>query len=88
MAEKPDRIRVDTTQAPVALLTACQPWYIKLWQGIGGRKFIALIIGSGVYVWKGEISLNYLLLLCAYMGANVALDYLRGRNGGKPSNGG
>ena len=58
-----------------------KPWYVALWDAFGGRKYVAVIIGTVVYLYQGEISTNYLLLLCAYMGANILKEVANGKNG-------
>ncbi len=57
-------------------------FFAGFWEGIGGRKFLALLLASGVYVWKGTFDFNLALIFAAYMGANI-LTKIVGRKGRK-----
>jgi hypothetical protein len=52
----------------------------KLWESIGGRKFLALCLACGVYCYKGTFDFNLALIFAAYMGANVLTKFVGERN--------
>jgi hypothetical protein len=52
----------------------------KAWEAIGGRKFLALVLACGVYVWKGSFDFNLALIFAAYMGANILARFVDGKN--------
>jgi hypothetical protein len=47
---------------------------LRLWAAVGGRKFMALVIACVMELATGGISQNLLLVIIAFMGANVAKD--------------
>jgi hypothetical protein len=54
----------------------------RIWEALGGKKFMAVIIGTGVVFYRGDLPTNFLLLLCAYMGANILNKYVDGKSNG------
>jgi hypothetical protein len=60
----------------------------KLWESIGGRKFLALLLACGVYCYKGTFDMNLALIFIAYMAANVGVKWLDGKPQIGPTNGG
>lgn len=47
---------------------------VRLWSAVGGRKFMALVIACVMELATGGISQNLLLVIIAFMGANVVKD--------------
>jgi hypothetical protein len=60
-----------------------KPWYGRLWDALGGKKYVAVLMGTVVVYFKGDIPPNYLILLGLYMGANILTRYVDGQNGKK-----
>ncbi len=52
---------------------------MKIWEAIGGRKFLALTLACIVYVWTGRFDFNLALIFAAYMGANVLTKLVNGK---------
>ncbi len=52
----------------------------KLWETIGGRKFLALVLACLVYSWTGMFDFNLALIFAAYMGANVLTKFIGEKN--------
>jgi hypothetical protein len=50
-----------------------------MWDAIGGRKFLALVLACGVYIWTGSFDLNLALIFAAYMGANILTKLVNGK---------
>lgn len=46
----------------------------RLWAAVGGRKFMALIIACVMELVTGGITQNLLIIIIAFMGANVVKD--------------
>jgi hypothetical protein len=53
---------------------------MKIWEAIGGRKFLALVLACIVYGWTGTFDFNLALIFAAYMGANVLTKLVSGKN--------
>ncbi len=53
----------------------------RFWEGLGGRKFLALCLACGVYIYRGTFDFNLALIFAAYMGANVLARFIDGKNG-------
>lgn len=53
---------------------------MKIWEAIGGRKFLALVLACVVYGWKGTFDFNLALIFAAYMGANVLTKLVNGKS--------
>ena len=54
---------------------------MKIWEAIGGRKFLALTLACTVYIWTGRFDFNLALIFAAYMGANVLTKLVHGKRG-------
>lgn len=54
---------------------------MKIWDAIGGRKFLALVLACIVYVWTGRFDFDLALIFAAYMGANVLTKLVTGKRG-------
>ena len=52
---------------------------MKFWEAIGGRKFLALLLACGIYIWTGTFDFNLALIFAAYMGMNI-LAKMVGKN--------
>jgi hypothetical protein len=52
---------------------------MKIWEAIGGRKFLALMLACIVYVWTDRFDFNLALIFAAYMGANVLTKLVNGK---------
>jgi len=52
---------------------------MKIWEAIGGRKFLALALACIVYAWTGRFDFNLALIFAAYMGANVLTKLVNGK---------
>ncbi len=50
-----------------------------MWEAIGGRKFLALVLACGVYVWKGTFDINLAIIFATYMGANILTKFVGGK---------
>jgi hypothetical protein len=49
---------------------------LKFWSFIGGRKFLVLVLATGLcFVGKVE-SLHWVIVACAYIGLNVVQDWI------------
>ncbi len=53
---------------------------MRIWEAIGGRKFLALVLACIVYGWTGAFDFNLALIFAAYMGANVLTKLVNGKN--------
>jgi hypothetical protein len=53
---------------------------MKIWEAIGGRKFLALVLACIVYSHTGTFDFNLALIFAAYMGANVLTKLISGKN--------
>lgn len=53
---------------------------MKIWEAIGGRKFLALMLACIVYGWKETFDFNLALIFAAYMGANVLTKLVSGKS--------
>ena len=51
----------------------------RFWDDIGGRKFLALCLACGVYVYRGTFDINLALVFIAYMAANVGVKWVEGK---------
>ena len=52
---------------------------MKIWEAIGGRKFLALVLACMVYIFTGTFDFNLALIFAAYMGANVLTKIVGGK---------
>lgn len=48
----------------------------NLWPLLGGRKFIVLVLASALLLAGKLESLHWTILACAYIGLNVAQDWI------------
>jgi hypothetical protein len=46
------------------------------WEAIGGRKFLALLLACGVYLYKGTFDWNLTIIFLGFMGLNVLSKYV------------
>jgi len=53
---------------------------MKIWEAIGGRKFLALVLACIVFSLTGTFDFNLALIFAAYMGANVLTKFISGKN--------
>ncbi len=53
---------------------------MRIWEAIGGRKFLALVLACIVYGWTGAFDFNLALIFAAYMGANVLTKLVNGKS--------
>jgi len=53
---------------------------MKIWDEIGGRKFLALVLACVVYGLTGTFDFNLALIFAAYMGANVLTKFVNGKD--------
>jgi hypothetical protein len=53
---------------------------MKIWEAIGGRKFLALVLACAVYILTGTFDFNLALIFAAYMGANVLTKLIGGKH--------
>ena len=56
---------------------------MKVWDAIGGRKFLALCLAIAVTVCMGHMDINLMWIFIAYMSANLATKFakINGGNG-------